>query len=344
MTSLAASRYPPPMRITDDAPHAHPPSAVNAAPAAPVPPPDAAPGLCVLASSSSGNCTLLRWRGTHRWHACLIDLGLSPRRTRAALATFGLTLADLDAVILTHLDGDHCHGGWAGATAAPFGKDDAPLPRGVHLMLAHSHVGRATRVMLNAGRFTPFKGNFFLPEAGKARARAGEGLVRVRVHMNSHDELGTACFRFALPGGELGFATDVGHATDKLISHLRGVDVLAIESNYCPRMQLASDRPEFLKRRIMGGSGHLSNQQAAAAVRAIEPRSHAVLLHLSRQCNTPELVAAEHEGADYAVTIARHDGPTRWVRIGTHAGTDRRGPPDHPGTRAPADAAIGIYS
>ncbi|MFN0012403.1 MAG: MBL fold metallo-hydrolase [Phycisphaerales bacterium] len=320
------------MRITDDAP----PAPASTSPPLPT---DAAPGLCVLASSSAGNCTLLRWRGTTRWHACLIDLGLSPRRTRAALATFGLTLADLDAVILTHLDTDHCHGGWAGTNAALFGKEDAPLPRSVHLLLAHSHMGRAARVMLNAGRFTPFKSHFQLP--GPAA-----GAVDVRVHMNSHDELGTACFRFALPEGELGFATDVGHATDELIAHLRGVDVLAIESNYCPRMQLASNRSDALKDRIMGGGGHLSNQQAAAAVRAIEPRSHAVLLHLSRQCNTPELVAAEHEGADYAVTIARHDGPTRWVRIGAGQAAPVphvRAPVQVPRT-APADAAIGIYA
>ncbi|XOV75295.1 MAG: hypothetical protein ACFHWZ_18080 [Phycisphaerales bacterium] len=52
-----------------------------------------------------------------------------------------------------------------------------------------------------------------------------------------------------------------------------GVDVLAIESNYCRDMQVASDRPEFLKSRIMDGSGHLSNDECLDAVHAISPRA-----------------------------------------------------------------------
>ena len=95
----------------------------------------------------------------------------------------------------------------------------------------------------------------------------------------------------------------------------RHVDVLAIESNYCPVMQENSDRPEFLKRRIMDGSGHLSNQQSAAAVRAIAPKKHVVLLHLSRQCNTPELAAMGHAGAPYELTVAHHEVPTGLVRV-----------------------------
>jgi phosphoribosyl 1,2-cyclic phosphodiesterase len=77
------------------------------------------------------------------------------------------------------------------------------------------------------------------------------------------------------------------------------LDILAIESNYDPAMQHASDRPYFLKRRIMGGAGHLSNQQALDAVKLILSRhesaatplpSHIVLLHRSRQCNCPNLL------------------------------------------------------
>ncbi len=294
------------MRITDGAPRPRPspPDASR-----PLHTPQAAPdvGLCVLASSSGGNCTLVRWcDASGAPHTCLIDLGLSPRRTRLVLGGLGLRLEDIGSVVLTHLDTDHCHPGWEGKDASLYRTDDAALPRHVPLLLARSHMGHAGRRLLNAGRFLPFRDHVDLP-----------GSATARVLMNSHDDSGTACFRFTLGGGrELGFATDLGHTTDALVNHLAGVDVLAIESNYCPRLQLASDRSAALKDRIMGGAGHLSNQQAAEAVRRIEPQSHVVLLHLSRQCNTPELAAAEHAGADYALTIAHHDRPTRWVRIG----------------------------
>lgn len=131
-------------------------------------------------------------------------------------------------------------------------------------------------------------------------------------------------------GGSIGFATDLGRVTPELVKLFKGdgsgggaveggvrggVDVLAIESNYCPRMQAASGRPGFLIERITGGRGHLSNHQAAEAIRAIEPREHVVLLHLSRQCNDVGLVASLHEGSDYHVTISSQDVPTRWVPI-----------------------------
>jgi phosphoribosyl 1,2-cyclic phosphodiesterase len=141
--------------------------------------------------------------------------------------------------------------------------------------------------------------------------------VRARAALLSHDTLGVAAFRFEVraTGRSLGYATDVGTASRDLIEHLAGVDVLAIESNYCPRMQAASNRPEFLKRRIMGGSGHLSNQESAEAVARIGPGGEVVLLHLSRQCNTPELAAAAHRTHGRPVTISKPDEPTGWIGV-----------------------------
>ncbi|MGQ0629062.1 MAG: hypothetical protein ACT4PL_13310, partial [Phycisphaerales bacterium] len=66
---------------------------------------------------------------------------------------------------------------------------------------------------------------------------------------------------------------------------------------------------------IMGGSGHLSNQQSFEAIRRIQPRSGVVLLHLSRECNRPELVAAMHDGAPYGVTISGQGVATEWITV-----------------------------
>src|SRR4029077_12704376 len=92
------------------------------------------------------------------------------------------------------------------------------------------------------------------------------------------------------------YATDLGCVPAELIERFAGADVVAIESNYDPEMQVGSARPLFLKRRIMGQAGHLSNQQAFEAVSAIARRGPAgspaqvVLLHRSRQCNDPRKV------------------------------------------------------
>ena len=65
----------------------------------------------------------------------------------------------------------------------------------------------------------------------------------------------------------------------------------------------------------MGGAGHLSNQQSGELTRRVAPKKHVVLLHLSRQCNTPDLAAIEHAGAPYATTVAMPDTPTARIPI-----------------------------
>ena len=84
-----------------------------------------------------------------------------------------------------------------------------------------------------------------------------------------------------------------GRASDRLVRFLAGADALFLESNYDPAMQRASGRSPYLIDRIMGGHGHLSNEQAleiALAIDAVQPLAVLQLLHLSRQCNCPRLV------------------------------------------------------
>lgn len=249
--------------------------------------------LCVLSSSSAGNCSaLLHTQGDQR-SLFLIDLGLSPRRTRQLLKDVGLEHVPISGVLLTHLDTDHCNPAWAGH-----------LSDFTCLHLHRRHRSRAERAGFLYGRSEIYEHAFAL----------AEGLT-VRPILQSHDELGVVAFRIETPAASLGFATDVGRPTEELIRHLSGVHTLAIESNYCPRMQAESARPDFLKRRITGGSGHLSNRECLEATRLIAPKRHVVLLHLSRQCNTPTLAELGHRGQSYTTTLARHDGPTPWIHL-----------------------------
>jgi phosphoribosyl 1,2-cyclic phosphodiesterase len=254
--------------------------------------------LCVLASGSAGNCSVLvAQSGTERsfW---LIDAGLSFRRTLRLLADVGLADQLPRGIILTHLDTDHANP----SVLDGFG-DEVPV------FLHRRHLGRAER----EGRL------FRRTEVLDQTVNLGAG-CSLSVRLAHHDIDGSATLRFALEHDdgccELGYATDVGRPTSELIDHLCGVDVLAIESNYCPRMQQEAARPEFLKARVTGGSGHLSNQQCVRMVRAIAPQRHVVLLHLSRQCNTPELAAFEHAGSEYQLCVSSQHEPTHWIEAG----------------------------
>jgi len=261
--------------------------------------------MCVLATGSAGNCSVVEVRERGRRRVWLIDLGLSPKRTARLLAERGIALDEVSDVFLTHLDADHCHRAW-------FARD---------LWDATIHVHEDHRV--------------WAEQRGVRRTRAfGSSFeldsIAVDTSLEFHDEMGVAAFRFRTPLGCLGFATDLGSVTSGLIDTLRGVDVLAIESNYCPRLQERSARPSFLKRRIMGGAGHLSNEQCRRAIEMIEPRGHVVFLHVSRDCNEPAIIARLHAGADYGFTIATQAGPSRWVQIRAHGPLRERAAHAHP--------------
>lgn len=257
-------------------------------------PPSVAVSFCTLASSSGGNCSILRTGSGRNYRLTLIDCGLSPRRTRATLATLGLDFERIDDVLLTHLDHDHCHRGWAKS-----------LPSHARFRVLDSHRWRAKRARIGHRRCTTFVEPFELA----CGARVTPCVLR-------HDELGVAAFRFDFErGGSLGYATDLGQATPELAAMLGGVDVLAVESNYCPELQAASDRPAFVKDRITGGSGHLSNDESAALVYSVAPTRAVVLLHLSRQCNTPEVALRAHAGAPCDVIAAPADEPSAWIEL-----------------------------
>ncbi|MEM1185083.1 MAG: MBL fold metallo-hydrolase [Planctomycetota bacterium] len=269
-------------------------------PQVPTPPPGAVAGLRVLASGSRGNCSLLVVpdEGPGKpGRTILVDAGLSPARTRKLLAESGVRLSDVDDIVVTHLDRDHFHTGWSGARDCR-----------ATLRLHRRHVGRAQRFNLLLSRNEPF-------DDGESIALGPRATVIS--HLMAHDAEGVATFRWRFESsqgsGDLGFATDLGRIEHGFVEHLKGVDLLAIESNYCPRMQASSGRPAFLKHRIMGGAGHLSNEECAEAVRAIAPRRRVVLLHLSQECNLPERAAEGHTSEPYELTVSSQDEPTDWV-------------------------------
>lgn len=253
--------------------------------------------LVVLASGSSGNCSALIHGEGKNCRITLIDAGLSPMRTRKLLAAQNLTLERVDEIVFTHLDHDHAHKGWVKA-----------MPEHARFWMHKRHRSRAGRT-----GFLRRSTNIFQDEPFEL----SRGVV-VTPTLLAHDDLGVAAFRFDWRGertASMGFATDLGRVTEQLVECLRGVDVLAIESNYCPVMQRASDRPDFLKDRIMNGAGHLSNEECKGAVSAIAPKREVILIHLSRQCNAPELAQRYHADAPYRVTVSSQTEPTRPVPI-----------------------------
>ncbi|HEB60719.1 MAG TPA: MBL fold metallo-hydrolase [Phycisphaeraceae bacterium] len=257
--------------------------------------------LCVLGSGSSGNCSALVVNNEGERKVILIDLGLSRRQTAFRLDMVGISMDEVSGALITHLDTDHYSRSWYGRT-----------PDTITVHMHRRHLGRAERCDMLGKHTEPFTGSFELFNC------------LIEPILVDHDSLGTCAFRIRSNAGDLGFITDCGRITKELIEHVHGVDVLAIESNYDPGLQLSSGRPGFLISRIMGGQGHLSNMEAKKAIRAIQPRREVVLLHLSRQCNHPDLIRPlyENDGSGLAdrIVISSQNLPTRWVHLSREEG------------------------
>ncbi|MCG8508122.1 MAG: MBL fold metallo-hydrolase [Rhodospirillales bacterium] len=264
--------------------------------------------LCVLGSGSGGNSTVVQCGS----HTLLIDAGFGPRTTSQRLEQAGLTLAEVDAIILTHLDQDHFRKVWPRHLKA----------LGIRIYLHEWHRRElnhldSTGELESTGLVHCFDGEAFEP---------CDGLSVSTVRLQ-HDRQGTIGYRLDVAGGSggsIGYATDLGHAPPRLIEHFAGVDLLCIEANYDEHMTMASSRPVWVNRRNLSDSGHLSNEQAFGVVQAIAARSsaglprHVLLMHRSSQCNHPtklRRVFERDEALAKRITLAEQRKRTRWFNV-----------------------------
>jgi phosphoribosyl 1,2-cyclic phosphodiesterase len=240
----------------------------------------------------------------------LIDAGIGPRTCAKRMDGTGVRVQDVRAICLTHLDSDHFRPSWLGTL----------LNRGIRVHCHRSRLRDVLEILDHDAAeelIVPFR-EVFEPVEG----------LRVRSVSLAHDRTGSHGFVFEGFGCRLGYATDLGRVPGELIEHFAGVDLLALESNYDPEMELHSGRPWFLKKRIMNGRGHLSNEQAFCAVRQILDRGqrrgrrrlphHIVLLHRSRECNCPKLLRNLFERDDRIaprLTLAEQFSRTDWLRV-----------------------------
>lgn len=260
--------------------------------------------LCVLGSGSGGNCTVI---AIHRYkrpkpYTILLDAGLSIKQTEQRLNIAGFKLTDIKEILVTHFDTDHFKEVWINRA------------RRLRMKLRFhiNHWGLANNCGAPEIEHFPFGDDGFEILPGCA----------VNTVQLAHDSNGTVGYRFDTPAGRLGFATDLGQVNKPLFDLFTKLDVLAIESNYCPKMQLESGRPTFLKRRIMGGKGHLSNEQSLEAVKKIYLQSpdlaRILLLHLSRECNSPGRILSAYAQVpelSRKLIITNQDRATDWVHI-----------------------------
>lgn len=244
-----------------------------------------------LSSGSGGNATLIEaWRSAQeRPTRLLVDCGLGPRRLAVALQQRGCTIGDLDAVFLTHEHSDHVAG--VRALQRRFG----------------------TTVWASAGTWSEVaRPTLDAPDPWPARiARRGEpievGDLCILPFGVPHDAAEPLQLVCSFGRWRLGIVTDIGEPVDGVAAALQHCDALLLECNHDARMLADGAYPVWLKRRVGGLRGHLSNAQSADLLAACRHAGlrHVVAAHLSLHNNTPQLALQT-----LAACLRNGDAPT----------------------------------
>jgi phosphoribosyl 1,2-cyclic phosphodiesterase len=237
--------------------------------------------VSMLASGSRGNCAVVASARTR----ILVDAGISCRETFKRLKTLGDDPHALSAIVITHEHSDHVYGL---ATLAK--KLCIPV-----FMTGATHQAWARALRIEKGerpqleKFEPF-------ESGH-RFQVGD--FEVKPFTIPHDAADPVGFTFRAEGVKVGVATDLGYLPVSVRDHLRGCDVLIMESNHDLEMLRVGPYPWSVKQRVMSRVGHLSNGALADFLTNDYDNSatFVVLAHLSEQNNHPEIARREAEKA-----------------------------------------------
>ncbi|MEM9291012.1 MAG: MBL fold metallo-hydrolase [Acidobacteriota bacterium] len=257
--------------------------------------------VVVLGSGSKGNAFVVEAGGSSSEpRRILVDAGFSRRQLELRMRAVGVEPETLSAVILTHEHSDHC--------------------RGIEVLAKN----RGLPVFATQGTLDEIS----LPYAGQVLAsnrcqEVGDGFEVEPFHI-THDAREPVGFVVRDgAGSQVGLLADAGVPNRLALAKLASVDALLLECNHDLELLRGGPYPWFVKERIWGRHGHLSNRQAAESIPDLvnDRLQWIVAYHLSETNNRPELArlslaeALEAEGCDAQIQVASQDRPSSWLEV-----------------------------
>jgi phosphoribosyl 1,2-cyclic phosphodiesterase len=247
-------------------------------------------GFCPLASGSKGNALYLGSKKTK----ILIDAGLSAKELKERLLKIGVSIEEIQGVLVTHEHIDHIRG-----ISTLCQKYEIPVFANIETAKAILSVVKHPPKFKIFATGDPFQ------------------LADLYIHPFSipHDAMDPVAFTFQFEQIKIGVCADLGFASSLVVKQLQGCDYLYIEANHQPSRVHACSRPLVYKQRVLSRQGHLSNEESASVVTAVhhDNLKHVYLAHLSSECNSPDLAlqivsdALERAKKKVAVSIAPQD-------------------------------------
>lgn len=209
----------------------------------------------VLASGSKGNCTVISDDKT----TIVIDAGTTNRHLKASFEKINKDYKTIDGILITHTHNDH--------------------------------IGR-----INLFKDSQFYTPEFLGDKFKQKRLNGEdsfniNSFNIKSIPLSHDRNLTLGYIIENKESKLVYVTDTGYFKDAHLGLISDADYYIFESNHDPQLLMQTNRPFFLKQRIMAMDGHLCNVDAAEILSKVvsNKTKEVVLAHISAEANQPDL-------------------------------------------------------
>ncbi|MCR4797167.1 MAG: MBL fold metallo-hydrolase [Lachnospiraceae bacterium] len=252
--------------------------------------------LFSIASGSSGNCICV---GNDRNHV-MIDVGIPKKRVEEGMQKFDLLASDMDGILITHEHSDHIAG--LGVISRKYA-----LP-----IYATRGTIEAIKKSKSLGQIDPSLFHVICPDVDFTIGELTIHPIRIR-----HDARDPVAYALTDGKKKVSVLTDLGCYDDYIIENIKGSHLMLLEANHDLNMLRVGPYPYYLKQRISGEYGHLSNESSGKLLSDVlhDDVSHVLLGHLSKENNYEDLAYETvnmeitmgdnpYRGSDFPITVA----------------------------------------
>lgn len=263
--------------------------------------------LCSIASGSSGNCIYVGSENTH----LLVDTGISKKKIEEGLQSIDIKGEELDGILITHEHADHIQG--LGVFSRRYQIPIYATPGTLRGIKEYKSLGKVSEELYHEINIDT---DFEL------------GDIRIHPFSISHDANEPSGYRFEQGEKRIAVATDLGKYDEYTVENLKNLNAVLLESNHDLHMLEVGPYPYYLKQRVMGDRGHLSNELSGRLLCDIlhDNLKNVVLGHLSRENNYAELayetVKLEvtlgdnpYKGEEIPISVAKRDSISEVITV-----------------------------